>query len=64
MSVILTARPDVIFEGLLYVPIFDPKQAKGLERLKLILAEKFKFEFNEAEEDFFSPPSDDGNFKI
>ena len=34
----ITERPDVVFEGLLYVPMFNPKAAKGLERLKLILA--------------------------
>lgn len=30
----------------------------------MILAEKFRFEFDESEEDFFSPQSDDSSFKM
>ena len=35
-----------------------------MKKLKLILSDKYKPQYNEKSEDFLSPASSDGNFKI
>ena len=37
---------NIAFKGQLSVPTFNPKAAKGFEKLKLILSEKFKLRFD------------------
>jgi hypothetical protein len=39
-------KSDIAFEGTLQVGLFDPNSAKNLKKLKQILADKYKPQYN------------------
>lgn len=63
-SILVENQSDMAFEGTLPVPFFQRNEAKNLKKLKLILGDKYKPEYNQKSDDFLSPPSMDSNFKI
>lgn len=64
-SMIMTNDHNIIFQNTFPVRPFNPKEAPQLlEKLRLILNEKYEEKHEGVSEDYFSPTSDDANFEI
>lgn len=61
-SIYLSERPDVLFAHTLQLDIW--KRGAGFDKLQRILSEQYKLEVTGNDEEFFSPNSQDCNFRI